>query len=372
MHNLLRGGAHRCVSEQLTWIERSAEVDEFILEGASPVTARPTVVSLRQRADGMSSWRKPPERYLDFARLEKAWRELDEVVADGDYDAVWMNSCRFAKAPPLRPQLLSKTVYFCQEPNRLFYDPSATRSTRPLTRPLYYPMQRRRRLTEAAVSREVAVMLTNSSFTAAMITRAFGRDAVVCPLGVSPRFGLGDESTPRSGVLSVGTLIPSKGHDLAIAALAACSDVRLLTVIAPRHEVDERIRLQKLADDLGVAVSFRFGISDDELVEAYQRTELTLYLAMNEPFGLVSLEAQVSGSPVIVADEGGLPETIEGSPLGVAVARDPASVARAIVSLGDEISTEERHQAARAVAQRWSWERSSSLVLGQLQEVARP
>lgn len=370
VHNLLRGGAHRRIAEQLPWIEACAAVDEYTLEGSNPVTSSPRVTPLRQLADHRSSLQKPIERYLDLARVEHAWRSLDQVVSDGRYDAVWLNPCRFLQAPPLREQLLERTVYYCDEPNRQFYDPSARGSTRRLTRPLYYGLNRRKQIKEVAVSQHVAVILTNSSYTASMIGRAFGRPAHVCHLGVSPRFELREEGAPRTGVLSVGTLIPSKGHDLAIAALAAASDTRSLTIVAPRREIEEQARLQRLSDELGVPVSFRFGVSDDELIDLYRSTELTLYLAKAEPFGLVSLEAQASGSPVIVADEGGLPETVEGSPLGVAVARDRESVASALQTQGLGLSADERIRLAQAVSDRWSWERSSGILAKEFVRVA--
>jgi glycosyltransferase involved in cell wall biosynthesis len=51
--------------------------------------------------------------------------------------------------------------------------------------------------------------------------------------------------------------------------------------------------------------------------------------------GLASLESQACGTPVIVADEGGLPETIEPDRTGFAVRRNPAAAAAALRLLAE-------------------------------------
>jgi len=97
--------------------------------------------------------------------------------------------------------------------------------------------------------------------------------------------------------------------------------------VAPIDNPGERARLQLLADEQRIALRVCVGINDEELAELYPPGLATLYLACDEPLGLASLESQACGTPVIVADEGGLPETIEPDRTGSAVRRNPAAAA---------------------------------------------
>ena len=128
--------------------------------------------------------------------------------------------------------------------------------------------------------------------------------------------------------MSVGKLIPTKGHDLAIAAAGRAGIEH-----APRHRLS-RIqpggggpRCSGWRTTPASISTVRVGVHDEQLVELYQHALVTLYLSYAEPFGLVSIEAQACGTPVIVSDEGGLPETIIAGVTGWAVPRSSGAVA---------------------------------------------
>jgi glycosyltransferase involved in cell wall biosynthesis len=177
---------------------------------------------------------------------------------------------------------------------------------------------------------------------------------------------------PASHLLSVGTLIPTKGHDLALRSAALAARSRPLVVVAPRRDQAEEDRLGAIAKAVGVELDLRVGVSDAELGELYATAHATLYLARLEPLGLVALEAQACGCPVVVADEGGLPETIVDGVTGWKVPRDAAMVAR-IVDLLDDADTREAASGAAVVnASRWNWTESASTIERLLAEVCRP
>ena len=142
---------------------------------------------------------------------------------------------------------------------------------------------------------------------------------------MSERFRPPAGPSPRKHLLSVGNLIPTKGHDLVIAAAGRAGLELPVVIVSHKSNPDEERRLQGIADRSGVTLDLRIGPDDDELVELYQSARVTLYLSIREPFGLVSTEAQACGSPVVVSDEGGLPESIVPGVTGWAVARDAAA-----------------------------------------------
>ncbi|MEI7478893.1 MAG: glycosyltransferase family 4 protein [Actinomycetes bacterium] len=370
IHHLRRGGAHRRIVEQLRCLPSDLTVEEFIIEGAEPVTENPHVIAFAPRGDAAPAWKKPVERYRDHFRLERAWVELSRVVEATNCDAVWANPCHELKVPPLTEGLARRTVFYLDEPDRQYFDPSMKNSTRRITRPVYFVLNYKRRTAQQRNALKMAEVVTNSAFTARMINSAYKRSSKVIPLGVHQRFSPGSHEIVRSGALSVGTLIPSKGHDLAIAAVAKQVPVIPLTVIAPRREESELQRLQTLARDLGVEVAFHFGVSDEALVDAYQSAAVTLYLAKAEPFGLVSVEAQACGSTMVLVDEGGLPETAAGNPLVIVVEREVDAIAAVMATALRPVNAAQRQVCAEGVQQRWSWDVSSQLLAKALKEVA--
>lgn len=167
---------------------------------------------------------------------------------------------------------------------------------------------------------------------------------------------------PPRHLLSVGHLIPAKGHDLAIRTAARAKSHWPVVIVAPRPAPAAERELGELATARGVELTVRTGIEDAELVKAYRDAVATLYLAHQEPFGLASLEAQACGSPVIVAREGGLPETLIEGVTGFAVRRDPSQAAAKIDELADDAR---RNGMARAAAQHGSahpWSRAGAAL----------
>lgn len=125
---------------------------------------------------------------------------------------------------------------------------------------------------------------------------------------------------PRVGsapeLLFVGRLSPNKcQHDL-LAALALHRAVygqgaRLRLVGSAASQVYERA-LHTLANDLGLAeaVTFEHGLSDAELVDAYERASAFLCLSRHEGFSVPVLEAMRHGLPVVALAAAAITETV--------------------------------------------------------------
>jgi D-inositol-3-phosphate glycosyltransferase len=135
-----------------------------------------------------------------------------------------------------------------------------------------------------------------------------------------------------------------------------------VTIVSPRPAPAEQGRLRALAHELGVELDLRVGISDGELASLYRAAHVTLYLARREPLGLASLEAQACGCPVIVADEGGLPETIVDGVTGYRTPLDPASAASFVDQLADARVHERISAAAVEHARQCSWQASATQI----------
>jgi glycosyltransferase involved in cell wall biosynthesis len=366
VHNLVGGGAHRRMREHMSRLPH--DVVEICLATADPVSDDAEIVPLAPRAPQRPRPFRVPLRYVDLGALVRAWRLAAIRVRRARADVVYANPCRFLQAPAALAFGVPPSLYFCDEARRVDHDPSAIGSRNPATRRLYGPMYRAERALDARATAAATRLATNSRFSATEIARAYGREAVVVPMGVGERF-IGASAPPGRYLLSVGSLIPSKGHDLVIAAAARAARRPSVVVVAPHPDRDEATRLERLAGAAGVELDVRTGISDSELAHLYAGARATLYLAAREPLGLVSLEAQAAGSPVIVADEGGLPETLAPGQREWAVARDPAAVAARLDALEDDTVRAGAVAAARAHAGRAGWDDSARQVAALLDQL---
>ena len=361
LHNLRPGGALRTVGEHHRCFR--TEIREFCLQTATPVTPSAHIVPFKARAESFPPALRPVPRHLDLVALVLAWRALAREVAQAQCDVVLAHPCQYLQAPLALRWVAIPTVYFCHEPRRVDYESAAAARVNSRTRALYGPLHRAERSLDRAAVAAADVLLTNSRFTAQGIGRAYGRAAEPIPLGVPELLRQAGPEIRRAHLLSVGALLPSKGHDRAIVAASLTRRRWPLIIVAPREDLAEAGRLEGLASHHGVDMEIRLGVSDEELRDLYRSAVCTLYLAREEPFGLVSLEAQACGSPVLVADGGGLPETMLENETGWTVDRyDGDAAARAIDRLEDPDLQRRFSVQAREYGAAQSWEASTRRI----------
>ncbi|PWJ55115.1 Glycosyltransferase involved in cell wall bisynthesis [Quadrisphaera granulorum] len=151
-------------------------------------------------------------------------------------------------------------------------------------------------------AQHVHTMLANSSFVADRIRRWWGREAEVVAPPVNTDYYRPDHRTPREDFfLLAGRLVPYKRPDLAIQA-AARAGVKL--IVAGEGRAMEHVKA--LA---GPETTFVGRVSDDELRSLFRRCRALLMPGV-EDFGIVPVEAQACGAPVIGIGEGGTLDTI--------------------------------------------------------------
>jgi D-inositol-3-phosphate glycosyltransferase len=167
----------------------------------------------------------------------------------------------------------------------------------------------------------------------------------------------------RYRLLSVGRLVPRKGYDTTIEALAKLPDTELLIAggadATPEPEHD---RLIAVAQDLGVADRVRLigQVARTDMPALLRSADLVVCSPWYEPFGIVPLEAMACGVPVVASAIGGMLDTVVDGVTGAHVPpRDPAALAEVIRALLEAPSR--RAELARAglerVRSRYSWDR---------------
>ncbi|MBV8445968.1 MAG: glycosyltransferase, partial [Candidatus Dormibacteraeota bacterium] len=177
----------------------------------------------------------------------------------------------------------------------------------------------------------------------------------------------------RRVVLFAGRLEPLKGGDTLLDAVEALrcipgfDDVVVLVVgddsgDAAGSGESERERLQRRARSgwLDGRVRFLGAVPHERLGDYYALADVCAVPSLTESFGLVALEAQSLGTPVVAAAVGGLTEIVEDGVTGFLVAgRDPQRWAEAIATvLRDPERRIEMGDAARTRAARYTWTRA--------------
>ncbi|MBN3929765.1 glycosyltransferase [Streptomyces verrucosisporus] len=181
--------------------------------------------------------------------------------------------------------------------------------------------------------------------------------------------GLAVRGARRDGphrLLAIGRLVPRKGFDQAIAALAQVPGAELLIAGGPEPallETDpEAVRLRRLAGRLGVADRVRLlgAVPHERMPELIRGADLVLSTPRYEPFGIVPLEAMACGVPIVATGVGGHLDSVADRVTGRLVPPDdPGALARAVNELTGSPGLLRRYgEAGRGrVLARFSWER---------------
>ncbi|WP_129843233.1 glycosyltransferase [Streptomyces sp. RFCAC02] len=182
----------------------------------------------------------------------------------------------------------------------------------------------------------------------------------VVPCGVDPeRFTPVGPAEPRGRfrhrVLQIGRLVPRKGAELSIAALARLPDTELVIAGGPppaaldRDPEVRRLRAVARAHGVGDRVRFTGGVSRDEVPVLLRGADLVLCPADYEPFGIVPLEAMACGVPVVASAVGGQRDTVADPATGRLV---PPGEPMALAEAAGALLADPRERAARGAAGR--------------------
>ena len=235
-----------------------------------------------------------------------------------------------------------------------------------------YFMQRLSKL-EEETAKNATIIVTISNYSLEKIQKYYGIDqgkVRIVPNGVDiekfkPRdpqairqkFGLGTEPC----VLFVGSLIPRKGLPFLVEAAKKVvknkADTKFLIV------GDGPLRNQ-LSDSLKTANllrNFKFigNLKDDVLPAVYNCADVFVLPSIQEGQGIVLLEAQASGKPVVAFDIGGVNEAVQNQETGLLVERgNIEALADALLKLLKDKTLKEKmgSNGRRFVSENYTWD----------------
>ena len=229
-----------------------------------------------------------------------------------DFDLVISTSHCVAKSVVPRPG--AAHICYCLTPMRYAWDQFETyfgpqrigRAGSFLMRRVMARLARWDKETAGRADRYVAI----SHYVAGRIRRYYNREATVVYPPVDTEFFHPDSAVPEPYALVVSALVPYKRVDLAIGA-CRLAGVRLKIA----GDGPERAELERQA---GSHVEFLGYRADEDIRDLYRRAAVVL-LPGEEDFGIVPLEAQACGRPVVALGRGGALETIVSGETGLLV-----------------------------------------------------
>jgi len=185
---------------------------------------------------------------------------------------------------------------------------------------------------------------------------------------------------PGRLLLFVGRLERLKGVETAIRALAllrdrAHDDLRLIVLGEDVIDGDEseKERLKGVASALSVRdrVDFLGSVAHHELPYFYAAADVCVMPSYSESFGLVALEAQACGRPVVASGVSGLRSVVRDEVSGYLIdGHDPAAYAERIGRLlADPELAQQMGRRGRLLAQRFSWTRTADRLEGLFESV---
>jgi glycosyltransferase involved in cell wall biosynthesis len=205
-------------------------------------------------------------------------------------------------------------------------------------------------------------VIASSTTTARLLTVDYGvpsdRLSVVEPgidrVAARPRDHAGEVV-----LLAVGAVIPRKGYDVLVAALARLEHLPWRLVIAGDRgrspQTSRRLEADIAARGLADRIRLLGAVSPDELASLYASCDLFVLPSRFEGYGMAFAEALAHGVPVVGTTAGAIPETVPDAAGVLVPPDDPEALATALRRLIENPSERERLAAAARAAAFPSW-----------------
>ena len=189
--------------------------------------------------------------------------------------------------------------------------------------------------------------------------RSGGREGNICLAGCDEKvFPHLPYRQPQEQVqlLFIGRLIPEKGFDFLLKLMTKLPAHYHLQV-AGGGDLLSGYEKKTKAMGLGERVKFLGLVPNGELSGILSRSDAFILPSFREPFGVVCIEAILSGVPVVCSDVMGLPEAVEDGKNGLVVkgreSEDWLGAIKKVVE--DEAFRQQIHERGGELREHWSW-----------------
>lgn len=292
VHNLTGGGAVRVLKETTRILSRYYIVKTFTPEKYNDKG--------KKGIQKIFSYLK----YIYFI-LPQSYRKISAQINNDNFVATILHHDSYTKAPAALLYLKNRSVYILHEPPREFHEPlkfHAPLISDKLVTLLRIPLL----FLDKIVTRRATRVVANSMFSKRRIDSIYGIKSKLIYCGASKKFHLLKNHIRLRTCISVGSLLPFKGHDLSISAIGRMDNKPNLLIIGKGRK-SEKEKLLNLAQKNKVKVKIVETVSDEKLNSLYNKS-VYVNSGYKEPFGLSALESLAAGSQVVTVNDCGTRE----------------------------------------------------------------
>jgi glycosyltransferase involved in cell wall biosynthesis len=316
------------------------------------ITKRPVHASFLNRVPGATVHYTRLLPFMDLAFRSFDLSHFDLVI-----------SSNHASAKNVRTPAGVPHVCYCHTPMRYAWDPSllANEAMGPVGRRLAPLGTAWLRRVDRKRACGVDVFVANSAFVASRIADAYGRASQVIHPPVKLEGLLHARREERDAYLVFGRIVPYKRVEVAVQACERLG--RRLLVAGAGRDLD---RVRRFA---GSNTEFLGHVPDAQVPELFAQARALLFPGL-EDFGIVPVEAQAAGLPVVAYHAGGVSDSVIDGTTGVLY--QPGSVEGLIEGIKRFESQSFDHDAIRANARRFGPERFASAFSKLLLELPAP
>ena len=347
-HELDKGGARRSSNEFAKNILNEFDVDLFIVDqkhekNEDAYYSNVHLFKFKPKTWHGNNWKvRLYKDTIELIRLYFLHKRIAETINNQNYDAVFVLPSKYTQAPFILNFLKKPTIYYCQEPLRMVYEPLFSVGREVGFGRFYYEKTNRfiRKIIDRNNIKKADVLLSNSNYTGKNIKKAYGLNSKTIYMGVDVNFFKPQKAHKKIyDILYIGAYDKSENYDFLKKGLSEYG-------IKP-----EKIRL--------VFKEKEWISSNTDMRDLYRSAKIMVCLGYKEPFGLMPIEAMSCGLPVVALNDGGYKESVIPGQTGYLVPKKTASLVQAFRKALDEKNYKIMSENARKQAlSKWSWAHS--------------
>jgi glycosyltransferase involved in cell wall biosynthesis len=223
-------------------------------------------------------------------------------------------------------------------------------------------------------------VIATSPATAKLLTKDYGvaaeRITVARPGNDAVALAIGSNDGIMR-LLAVGSLVPRKGYDVLVKALATLTDLPWRLTVAGDKDRDRETAAKIQSDIASFNLTDRIAlvgaVTSERLGELYRAADIFVLASRFEGYGMAYAEAIAYGLPVIGTNTSAIPDTLPGGAAILVAPDDVAALASALRRLiTDKNERQKIASAARTAAARLpTWRDSAALFAGAIEAVTR-
>ncbi len=250
-------------------------------------------------------------RYLKYIYISSPF--ISKHIAtyiNNNYDILLVYHSWLTKSPYFLRNIKIPTIYICHESLREFYEFEVRRSW---SLKDYFVNLCRYPLKTIDINNirkhPNITIVANSKHSKSILDDIYNTDCKIIYPGVNPNLykNNNNKNKKENAVISVGSVNSLKGYDHIIRVLSLINKKHrpIFYIVGNGGNQKYITYLQALAKSLDVNLKIYLNVSKQQLINLYSRSKIFVYSPLNEPFGIVVLEALNSGLPIVGDIDGG-------------------------------------------------------------------